>query len=94
MKVAGKYKIQSKLRPDDVLLVGTSNDLAGSMEWHLGYLRLRIHPNPILMNHTLKYGIGDLQFTFFPIEEKAPVEKAVMQVEKETRRRVKKIEET
>jgi hypothetical protein len=84
-KIAGTYKIQSKLKPDDVLLVGTSKDLAGSMEYHLCYLRLRIHPNPFLMNHTLKFGIADLQFTFYPDEE---VEKAVVNEVKERRKRI------
>ena len=94
MKVAGKYKIQSRLKPDEVLFVGTSEDMGASFEWHMGYLRLRCHPNPVLMNHVLKYGLGDLQWSYFPIEEQAPQETAVMPVEKETRRKVSKIDKT
>ena len=84
-KVSGRYTIQSKSNPDNVLFIGTSSDIGESIKWHIFHLAHRMHPVPELQNHLMKYGLSDFNFVADPVKPKEIIEKAIIQPIKETR---------
>ena len=80
----GTYEIRSKNH--NLLFIGSSDDLDKSVMYHKFHLIKRIHPNPQLTNHVLKFGIDDLEFIINP----EIVETASVKPLQEKRKRIEK----
>lgn len=86
-KIKGSYTIRSKARPDEIFFICThSDDIQASIAWHIGMMKLSAHPNPVIQNHVIKYGIKDIDFSI-----DTPIEKAVINVRKEKRGKIKEV---
>jgi hypothetical protein len=81
-----RYKIISKRHPETVLFNVTvaSGTFEESKKRQLFLLAHSMHPDPVMQNHLMKFGIQDFQFV--PDEV---IEKAIIKPEKEVRNKFK-----